>query len=53
VNADELARKRDAIDSVASDLVRTSGGRLTHEQARDRVATAREQGDRKRENRNR
>lgn len=53
MSADETARKRDAVQSVAADLVRQSGGRLTQDQAARRVAAATERGDRKRENLNR
>ena len=48
--ADDIERRRDAVKSVAADLVKSSGGRLTQKQAENRVVTAVERGDRQREN---
>jgi Arc/MetJ family transcription regulator len=53
VNADRLESKRDAVKSVAADLVKQSGGRMTQSQAEGRVSSAVERGDRQRENGNR
>lgn len=51
--ADDDDRKREAVKSVAADLVKTSRGQLSQSDAERRVNTARERGDRKRENGNR
>lgn len=53
MNEDQLARRRQAVQSVAADLVKQSGGKLTQDQAVRRVAAANERGDRMRENSNR
>lgn len=53
MNADQLDAKRAAVQSVAADLVKSSGGRVTQADAVRRVASARERGDRQRENGNR
>ena len=46
-------KKRDAIDSVAKDVARQSGGRMTFEQARERVRKAKVRGEQIRNNNNR
>lgn len=51
--AEELDRKRDAVKSVAADMVQNSGGRISQADAERRVAAAKERGDRQRENGNR
>lgn len=45
-------QKRDGIARAAADLARASRGKLTYEQARTRVASAKARGDRIRNNNN-
>lgn len=46
----EQGTTRDGIERAAAKLRDSQGGRITHEQARERVEQAVRQGDRKRDN---
>jgi len=46
----EQGPTRDGIERAAAKLREAQGGRISHEQARERVESAVRQGDRKREN---
>ncbi len=48
-----MSKEREAIQRTAADLRRASKGRLTQTQAEARVRSAKLQGDKQRENRNR
>lgn len=50
MSADDTQRRREAIDSVAADYRRATGGRMTQTEARERVERAARTGDAKREN---
>ncbi len=53
MSAADEARKRRGIEGAARDVVRSSGGRLSYEQAKKRVTEAVQRGDAKRANNNR
>tara|TARA_R110000824_G_scaffold376852_1_gene567969 strand:- start:327 stop:485 length:159 start_codon:yes stop_codon:yes gene_type:complete len=51
--SDKNEKRREAIASVARDLQKASGGRMTYDQARERVRKAKTRGEAIRNNNNR